>query len=154
MEVVAERSKMVPIELIICLVFSLALFIRLSDCLLSGGQENYSTLMLIAHIISVIGVVGSIYNIIGELRRPDVLVYRQNDYLNIYYKKQWYKEQLKNIVGVDFINDQSGRSVLKRGLLIIKTEAMEYDVSRVKNVKQAYIKITNILYALKEANHE
>lgn len=153
MEILAEKSKLSFIEWTIGLCVSLTLSIAFSVWLLDSKQGSINVLMLFALIAFVLCLISNAYSIIWELRRPNVLIYRQDDYLNIYYKKHWHKEQLKNIVGVDFINSQSGRTILKKGTLTIKTEIKKYDILNVKNVAQACIKISNILYFIKNRSN-
>ena len=100
--------------------------------------------MILAFIVFVICSIDCVYTIIRELRRPDILVYQLNDSIYFYYKGRMIQKNISDIVNIDFFNNQSGRTILKEGTLIIETQTKKYSIYNVKDVKHVALLIATL----------
>ena len=141
MKIIAEKCKQSFIWWTIGLIVSLAIVITLA---LPVFSKHDNVVMILAFIVFVICSIDCVYTIIWELRRPDILVYQLNDSIYFYYKGRMIQKNISDIVNIDFFNNQSGRTILKEGTLIIETQTKKYSIYNVKDVKHVALLIATL----------
>lgn len=62
------------------------------------------------------------------------------------------QKNISDIVNIDFFNNQSGRTILKEGTLIIETQTKKYSIYNVKDVK--HVKHVALLIATLKNNNK
>ena len=141
MKIIAEKCKKSFIWWTIGLIVTLAIVITLA---LPVFSKHDNVVMILAFIVFVICSIDCVYTIIWELRRPDILVYQLNDSIYFYYKGRMIQKNISDIVNIDFFNNQSGRTILKEGTLIIETQTKKYSIYNVKDVKHVALLIATL----------
>lgn len=95
--------------------------------------------------ISIVLFFGPFACLLLLIKRPQVIVTNDGKYLHIYYKQNWEKIELTEIVNVRYIVGTFMTVPLKSGSLIIKTKDKRYRLNSVANVAEAASKIEFII---------
>lgn len=140
MKNLAEKSKLAMIMLLSGAIISLVLGALALSVRMDGWQ--------IVLMFSIVFIGATIFGVIYELGRPNILIKIDNEKLLLYYKRHWKNINIADIADIDFRNTKSGRWVTNCGTLIIVTKDEAIKIYNVKNVRD----VASCLTALKTRN--
>ena len=108
---------------------------------LNGKQKIFA---IVASVIVGLIIIGLGWGIIFDILRPDDLIKRDGNALLVFSRGKWNELDFSEIINVSFRNNQSGRTVLSFGTIVIETIEKNYRVENVENVALAWSEIMNI----------